>query len=427
MKWIIIILAFMGLFAMPSCDVLDQYPHNATSQDNLSEEDIDLLFVGLYCYSQYKPTFTGYFLNDFAGGDFRRGGGSGYDDPALVIVDQILPTTGWVNTPWSGYYAWLYQVNSFLVSASALPETEHRNEMLGVARFFRALIYYDLVTRWREVPLLREPTNDPVASSSEEACWALVEGDLTYAIDHAPRFTDKNYVSSQAAKALLARVLLAQGRKTEAAVYAEQVISDSNFELSDFDKIFRDQPNNEEIFTFSNLVDDSGINFSSNFHIPATTYLPTTEVYNLFSNNDKRTAVTFANQESNIVLNKYDSSSSMTDPIPIIRLAEMYLISAEGQGLSSGLPRLNALRQQRGLDAIHPATEEEFIDAILAERRLEFLGEGFRWFDLVRLGKLCETVGLDEKYTCMPIPDRELDLNPLLKQNELWSNSKTGE
>ena len=67
----------MGLFAMPSCDVLDQYPHNATSQDNLSEEDIDLLFVGLYCYSQYKPTFTGYFLNDFAGGDFRRGGGAG--------------------------------------------------------------------------------------------------------------------------------------------------------------------------------------------------------------------------------------------------------------------------------------------------------------------------------------------------------------
>ena len=37
MKRIIIILAFMGLFAMPSCDVLDQYPHNATSQDNLSE------------------------------------------------------------------------------------------------------------------------------------------------------------------------------------------------------------------------------------------------------------------------------------------------------------------------------------------------------------------------------------------------------
>ena len=174
-------------------------------------------------------------------------------------------------------------------------------------------------------------------------------------------------------------------------------------------------------------MDDSGINFSSNFHIPATTYLPTTEVYNLFSNNDKRTAVTFANQESNIVLNKYDSSSSMTDPIPIIRLAEMYLISAEGQGLSNGLPRLNELRQQRGLDAVYPATEEEFIDAVLAERRLEFLGEGFRWFDLVRLGKLCETVGLDEKYTCMPIPDRELDLNPLLKQNELWSNSKTGE
>ena len=88
MKRIIIILAFMGLFAMPSCDVLDQYPHNATSQDNLSEEDIDLLFVGLYCYSQYKPTFTGYFLNDFAGGDFAM----------ALAAGQLMATIGYIET-----------------------------------------------------------------------------------------------------------------------------------------------------------------------------------------------------------------------------------------------------------------------------------------------------------------------------------------
>ena len=60
------------------------------------------------------------------------------------------------------------------------------------------------------------------------------------------------------------------------------------------------------------------------------------------------------------------------------------------------------------------------LDAVLAERRLEFLGEGFRWFDLVRTGKYPATLGLEEKYTIMPLPTRELDLNPLLQQNDLW-------
>ena len=67
-----------------------------------------------------------------------------------------------------------------------------------------------------------------------------------------------------------------------------------------------------------------------------------------------------------------------------------------------------------------PATEEEFIDAVLAERRLEFLGEGFRWFDLVRTGRYEAATGLETKYTVFPIPLRELELNENLEQNELW-------
>lgn len=421
MKRILYFLTVLSLLTGVSCNLLDQFPHNATSQDNLSEEDIDLLFVGLYCYSQYKPTFNGYFLNDFAGGDFKRGGGSGYDDPAILIADQIQETSGWVSAPWAGYYSWLYQVNSFILSASKLPVSVHRDEMLGVAHFFRGLIYYNLVSRWGTVPILREPYNGPIAASEEEAGWDFVEENLQFAINNAPRFTTKHYVSLQAAKALMARTKLARGRMPAAAALAEEVIGDANFGLADFDRIFRDAANNEEIFTFSNLVDESGINFSSNFYIPATIFVPTSEVANLFTSRDKRTGVSIANQESNIVLNKYDSSNSSTDPIIVIRLAEMYLISAEAQGLEKGLPRLNELRAKRGIGPVDPQTEAEFIDAVLAERRMELLGEGFRWFDLVRLGKLCQTVGVAEKYNRMPIPDRELGLNPLLEQNSHWA------
>ena len=98
----------------------------------------------------------------------------------------------------------------------------------------------------------------------------------------------------------------------------------------------------------------------------------------------------------------------------------MYLISAEGQGLQGGLDRLNELREFRGLQAVSPADEEEFLDAVLEERRLELFGEGFRWFDLVRTGRYEQKTGLGTKYTVLPIPARELTLNKKLKQHPLW-------
>ena len=141
MKRIIYILLAAATFGAVSCNVLDQYPHNAVSRDNLSEDDLALLYTGLYCYSQYKPTFEGYFQNDMAGGDFTRGGGSKFATPELWIRDAILPTSGWSSTPWTGYYAWLYQVNEFITAAKKKESDPNVREMLGGAYFFRGLIY----------------------------------------------------------------------------------------------------------------------------------------------------------------------------------------------------------------------------------------------------------------------------------------------
>lgn len=140
----------------------------------------------------------------------------------------------------------------------------------------------------------------------------------------------------------------------------------------------------------------------------------------MYSHNDLRKAVSVDVQNSNNVLNKYSSGDAGHDPIYIVRLAEMYLISAEGQGFPKGVERLNELRRFRGIDNVYPTSQEEFIDAVLEERRLEFFGEGFRWFDLVRTGRYGQTVGVDHKYTVLPIPSRELILNKHLVQHPLW-------
>ncbi|MDE7443929.1 MAG: RagB/SusD family nutrient uptake outer membrane protein, partial [Muribaculaceae bacterium] len=86
-----------------------------------------------------------------------------------------------------------------------------------------------------------------------------------------------------------------------------------------------------------------------------------------------------------------------------------------------GLNRLNELRAKRGLKPVSASTEDEFITLILAERRLELLCEGFRWFDLVRTGRLESTRGFEHKYNRLPIPSREMSLNKLLKQNSYWA------
>ena len=422
MKKIILALLTASII-ISSCDILDKYPHDAVSRDSVSEEDLELLYTGLYCYSQYKPGFEGYFQNDMTGGDFFRGGGSVWPDAPSWIKDFFLPTNGWIQVPYTGYYALLYQINSFIEVAEKAAQTDKVRQMLGVAYYFRALDYYNIVTKYRIAPLMRVTSNDPQPNSTEEALWAFVNEDLEKALAMCPEYSTKYYVSLQAAKALAARAYIAQGKKAEAAKLADELIADPLFALDDFSKIFRGEANSEVIFTFANLPEENGIKFAGEFLQPATIYVPVPEVIALFKDDDKRKSISITVDGSETVLNKYINKSS-SDPIIISRLAEMYLISAEGKGLNGGgLARLNELRRARGLQDLSPApkNEEEFIDAILAERRLEFLGEGFRWYDLVRTGRYMKKTGLPEKYTVFPIPQKQLDLNTVnLHQNELW-------
>jgi hypothetical protein len=67
----------------------------------------------------------------------------------------------------------------------------------------------------------------------------------------------------------------------------------------------------------------------------------------------------------------------------------------------------------------------QFKERLLNERRLEFVGEGQRWFDLVRFNQLESAVKAAKSkaipmafHKLFPIPQEEVDLNNnLLPQN----------
>ncbi len=330
-----------------------------------------------------------------------------------------------MSAAWNGYYSSLYQVNNLLETLGRMQPSARKSQIEGIAHFFRGMIYYNLVTRWGGVPVLEQNTNAKVGRNSEAETWAFIEKELDIAIAQAPAYATGQYyqVSDIAAKALMARVKLAQGKKSEAATLAEEVIESGSFALDGFEKIFRATANTEEIFSFKNLTIESSIRVSTLFYTYAHAvkgsyvYRPTQETMDMFTADDKRAPISVETFQGLRVINKYPSGQSGTDPIIIVRLGEMYLISAEAQGLA-GLGRLNELRAARGLDPVNPAGETAYQDAVALERRKELLGEGHRWYDLVRTGKAVDALGLMEREVKYPLPMNEIALNGNLKQND---------
>ncbi|MDQ2657416.1 MAG: RagB/SusD family nutrient uptake outer membrane protein, partial [Bacteroidota bacterium] len=234
---------------------------------------------------------------------------------------------------------------------------------------------------------------------------------------------DFYFVSREAAEALMARVKLGQGKNEEAATLAEALIASPTFKLDSFDKVFRGAANSEVIFAFKNLTAESSINMSTLFYTYAHpqsgsyVYKPNPGAMTMFEAGDLRTDISVDTYEGLDVVNKYPSGQQGTDPIIITRLAEMYLVSAEAQGLA-GIGRLNELRAARGLDPVSASSDEEYLDLVLEERRRELFAEGFRWVDLVRTGKAKEVLGIQDREVLMPIPETELLLNERLEPND---------
>jgi len=128
-------------------------------------------------------------------------------------------------------------------------------------------------------------------------------------------------------------------------------------------------------------------------------------------------------------LSKYTAPSPYTDFPPVIRYSEVLLNLAEARARTSGLdPQatalLNAVRQRSdATTTFAPASGPELVADIMEERNIEFLGEGLRNSDLVRLllpipakGSAPQKNPTDQGYI-WPISSTELSLNSLCTDN----------
>ena len=114
----------------------------------------------------------------------------------------------------------------------------------------------------------------------------------------------------------------------------------------------------------------------------------------------------------------------------VYRYADVLLMKAEalnelGETDQAAIP-LNIVRKRAGLDAVSGLTQSEMRDKIIHERRMEFAFEGHRWFDMIRLDhgsyalKFLKSIGktnVTKDRLLFPIPQTEIDANPLMTQN----------
>ena len=126
---------------------------------------------------------------------------------------------------------------------------------------------------------------------------------------------------------------------------------------------------------------------------------------------------------------KADADLNFNNNLRVYRYAECLLNAAElilktGGDQAEALRYVNLVRQRAHIATLESVSE----DIIIRERQLEFVGEGKRYWDLVRTGKAPQVLVPDEygyrtntwseskKY--LPIPDTEMSSDPNLKQND---------
>ncbi|MFI5140039.1 MAG: RagB/SusD family nutrient uptake outer membrane protein, partial [Sphingobacteriales bacterium] len=355
------------------------------------------------------------------------------------------PSDADVTSLWQAAYKGINNIN-FLVQSIDKPGTAVTPALLsykGEALYFRALIYYNLVTRYGGVPIILKNSTDAVQRSTEAQVWSQIKSDLQTSRSVIGAYSNNLYVSDQAVKALMARVYLATGDNANALTYADSLINYSNkkFALStdsmSYSSMFiAGSPGKEIIFALANNSTANSHSFSGQVNDTKATwpYSPSAFTFqNLYlnssspviKNGDKRKAAVFTSDITRVI--KFPNGKSnqqlaastnpLATPIIISRLAEMYLIKAEAQGALTGSATLapyfaNRYNAPPATATVAALSAHQFQDLILNERRREFFAEGHWWYDIKRTGRtdLLTTLNGRNYLLYYPIPQTEKDL-----------------
>ena len=460
-----------------------------------SESDAKAAVASVYnlLYSIYDRYMI--LLNDLPTDDEKNG--LGMPNQFLQDLEYLRHTSEntFVRDMWGFNYSGISRANTAIVninqmSVAAISDAA-KAKLIAEASFLRALYYFNLVRFYGDVPLLTQLNTlqdalIPRTAASE--VYAQIIADLQNAESNLPATyaaDDVGHATSGAAKILLGKVYLTMHDYQSSADKIAEVINNestygyglnenfaANWELGT-------ETGKEMVFTVQSIAPPGHINNQMSLEGPKYSVtggggvpgiaganeadIPTIDLYQKYIDGDTRKDKTFKldyvspsngqTYTSSIPLfGKYwqeglSATLNCEVNMHIIRYSDALLMYAEALNelgrTTEALTYLNRVRERAFHNSDHNytgLTKDDCREKIYLERRLEFANEGQRWFDLVRTGRLFETMKAHGQLEAQlaesnkttitdnardyqqlyPVPQRELDLNDLLDQNPGW-------
>lgn len=413
-----------------------------------------------------------YFFNGDAQTDIAYTGG----DNAQNIQQgeyRILATNTNVKRDWNYLYGFINDCNKILNYVDNIPDTalttERKEQMKAEASILRSLYYFHIVQLWGDAPLVTKAVIGVNSNNFEEVynqvypartnvdeIYALIISDLENSLQNAPASTNKYRASKGLALSLLAQIYATKPSPdfNKVLSYTTQLMAEGYNLISNFDYLFdgNHEGNIESIFEIngnggsiwwwgsSMFVGNDWKKFNTPSNDLVSSYDSEGDVVR------KTATVKFesvgwtdnywASSHYPFAWKQRDTSNGLQN-IYVLRYADVLLLRAEAMvrtGNFTGAEGLiNQVRNRAGLGAVANITNEnDGINKVLWERKLELALEGQRWFDLKRTGKAIEILSqrkdgngnvlpfasnINENKLLWPIPQSQIDNNPNLTQN----------
>ena len=448
LKYIVNIFIITALFS--SCEErLDLDPAQALTNDDAFDtpEKINNILIGAYAQAGQAASYGGQItiISELLANDGELQWNGTFTDQAEFDNKSISTTNETVAAYWLNSYSVTNQTNIVLDNLDVFENETQRNSVEGQAKFLRAVTYFDLIRLFAKhnnaginntedgVPIV----TNPVTSYSDiefperdsiEAVYSFIITDLEDAILLLPQ-SNRDFASVNVAKALLARVMLQTENYERARDLADEVINSGFYQLeASLDDVYNnDENSSEDIFAWQ-VTESDGANALNTFF--ATDRFggrpgnPDISIENPFFGifddfNDARANFFYVDNETGSGIATYKWISGIAN-IPYLRLAEMYLIRAEGNfimGTNVGATPLNDVNTVRRRSGAFSLSSLRYVDIIL-ERLKELAFEGQRLHDFRRLEIPVGDLNYDDPRLVLPIPQRERNVNPNLSQND---------
>lgn len=491
LKYNLIAIALLG-FSFSSCsNFLEQNPQTDLSENDFYKTADDILSAvnGVYSSLQEGDIYGNWYVFGEIPSDNTRNQLSGSVTTQNEFDQFYIDTqNSMIANFWKAAYKVINRTNTVLGRIDGIEiNTELANRYKLECKFIRALMYFNLVRVYGDVPLVLKEISISesydILREPKENVYNQIIADLKEAQDLPVSYStaEDGRATQGAAKALLANVYMTLHKYAEAETILAEIINSGRYSLLEntpgslnidgYKNVFSPVNHNskEGIFEIQFLKGGygEGSNYANNFapensgtNVVAVggtggNNIPEMDIYNAYEEGDLRRDFSMSlgyydnrknNEwvESRYVCKFMDvpyQNNDASNNYPVIRYADVILMYAEAlnqNGKTAEACKYLNMTRRRGFGYqttetspvdLQTTDKAQFALMVEQERRVELAFENHRWFDLIRTGRAVEVMrskgfSLNETNLICPIPQKQIDVNPKLTQNDYRIESR---